>query len=184
DLLAGGKANLVVDDDVNRAPSGIRAGLGHLECFHDHALPCEGGIAVNDDGHHHVAELVLTTVLTRTHRTLDHRRDDFQVGGVERHRQVHFAAWCHDVGGETLVVFHVAGALVGRTTFKLAEQIAGVLAQDVHQYVQATTVRHTNDNFLHAIAANRKSTRLNSSHVKISYAVFCLKKKIPRFQSY
>src|SRR5690606_41130596 len=27
--------------------------------------------------------------------------------------------------------------------------------------------------------ADRKSTRLNSSHVKISYAVFCLKKKIP-----
>src|SRR5690606_41761979 len=26
-------------------------------------------------------------------------------------------------------------------------------------------------------ATNRKSTRLNSSHVKISYAVFCLKKK-------
>src|SRR5690606_40863620 len=26
-------------------------------------------------------------------------------------------------------------------------------------------------------AADRKSTRLNSSHVKISYAVFCLKKK-------
>src|SRR5436309_6556359 len=27
-------------------------------------------------------------------------------------------------------------------------------------------------------ALDRKSTRLNSSHVKISYAVFCLKKKI------
>src|SRR5690606_17533533 len=27
---------------------------------------------------------------------------------------------------------------------------------------------------------DRKSTRLNSSHVKISYAVFCLKKKKPR----
>src|SRR5690554_7177856 len=27
-------------------------------------------------------------------------------------------------------------------------------------------------------AADRKSTRLNSSHVRISYAVFCLKKKI------
>src|SRR5690606_41579679 len=26
-------------------------------------------------------------------------------------------------------------------------------------------------------ASDRKSTRLNSSHVKISYAVFCLKKK-------
>src|SRR5690606_40713492 len=28
-----------------------------------------------------------------------------------------------------------------------------------------------------AILKDRKSTRLNSSHVKISYAVFCLKKK-------
>src|SRR5690349_22549120 len=28
-----------------------------------------------------------------------------------------------------------------------------------------------------AAAADRKSTRLNSSHVEISYAVFCLKKK-------
>src|SRR3989442_4548247 len=27
------------------------------------------------------------------------------------------------------------------------------------------------------VAADRKSTRLNSSHVRISYAVFCLKKK-------
>src|SRR5690606_41665144 len=27
------------------------------------------------------------------------------------------------------------------------------------------------------VAVDRKSTRLNSSHVKISYAVFCLKKK-------
>src|SRR5690554_3713406 len=30
--------------------------------------------------------------------------------------------------------------------------------------------------FLHAVQ-DRKSTRLNSSHVRISYAVFCLKKK-------
>src|SRR5690349_23701249 len=28
-----------------------------------------------------------------------------------------------------------------------------------------------------AVAPDRKSTRLNSSHVEISYAVFCLKKK-------
>src|SRR5207302_10147291 len=30
---------------------------------------------------------------------------------------------------------------------------------------------------LYDMLADRKSTRLNSSHVKISYAVFCLKKK-------
>src|SRR5690606_39682384 len=31
--------------------------------------------------------------------------------------------------------------------------------------------------YLYCIWLDRKSTRLNSSHVKISYAVFCLKKK-------
>src|SRR5437773_9434858 len=33
------------------------------------------------------------------------------------------------------------------------------------------------DHFSRPGAADRKSTRLNSSHIKISYAVFCLKKK-------
>src|SRR5690606_41598323 len=37
----------------------------------------------------------------------------------------------------------------------------------------AHSVQHRDSNSL----ADRKSTRLNSSHVKISYAVFCLKKK-------
>src|SRR5690606_40117416 len=32
--------------------------------------------------------------------------------------------------------------------------------------------------FITLFRGDRKSTRLNSSHVKISYAVFCLKKKI------
>src|SRR5258708_21392047 len=31
------------------------------------------------------------------------------------------------------------------------------------------------------VSRDRKSTRLNSSHQIISYAVFCLKKKIPRY---
>src|SRR5690348_17761800 len=34
--------------------------------------------------------------------------------------------------------------------------------------------RHADD---HGVAGDRKSTRLNSSHPSISYAVFCLKKK-------
>src|SRR2546430_10131540 len=32
-----------------------------------------------------------------------------------------------------------------------------------------------------ALQEDRKSTRLNSSHSQISYAVFCLKKKITKF---
>src|SRR5690606_41852710 len=34
-----------------------------------------------------------------------------------------------------------------------------------------------------SVQQDRKSTRLNSSHVKISYAVFCLKKKIKQTNS-
>src|SRR5690606_42126616 len=39
------------------------------------------------------------------------------------------------------------------------------IARDPHAHIQAVG------------REDRKSTRLNSSHVKISYAVFCLKKK-------
>src|SRR5207249_9595521 len=43
----------------------------------------------------------------------------------------------------------------------------------------ALTARSTSCVQEHAISSSdRKSTRLNSSHVSISYAVFCLKKKI------
>src|SRR5689334_24503071 len=51
-----------------------------------------------------------------------------------------------------------------------------VLAVDVHQ---PFAFEHVIDLLLHLVAVrlDRKSTRLNSSHSSISYAVFCLKKK-------
>src|SRR5207302_9472391 len=41
------------------------------------------------------------------------------------------------------------------------------------------TVRRTDlqNAYVRPVISDRKSTRLNSNHVKISYAVFCLKKK-------
>src|SRR5947208_5373385 len=41
----------------------------------------------------------------------------------------------------------------------------------------AATDQHYVDRMIEMISADRKSTRLNSSHQIISYAVFCLKKK-------
>src|SRR5690625_6971501 len=41
------------------------------------------------------------------------------------------------------------------------------------------TLVETDENLEMQPALDRKSTRLNSSHVAISYAVFCLKKKTP-----
>src|SRR5699024_11753388 len=40
-------------------------------------------------------------------------------------------------------------------------------------------VELTAEEFSEIVNQDRKSTRLNSSHVSISYAVFCLKKKKP-----
>src|SRR5947209_9708556 len=44
-------------------------------------------------------------------------------------------------------------------------------------YVQRLRVK---DESSRVFRGDRKSTRLNSSHANISYAVFCLKKKTPR----
>src|SRR3712207_6964999 len=43
--------------------------------------------------------------------------------------------------------------------------------------IAATFYKHYNDILFSTWKRDRKSTRLNSSHANISYAVFCLKKK-------
>src|SRR5688572_31767657 len=50
-------------------------------------------------------------------------------------------------------------------------ELPGVAAQDLVEG------RNQGDRLLGLSARDRKSTRLNSSHSQISYAVFCLKKK-------
>src|SRR3712207_7985551 len=69
-----------------------------------------------------------------------------------------------------------------------AEALAGTILQSVPAEVRLLHVagRHAKPeprasleaaNFAVATWTDRKSTRLNSSHANISYAVFCLKKK-------
>src|SRR2546430_12332480 len=41
----------------------------------------------------------------------------------------------------------------------------------------ASRITHHASRITHHVSLDRKSTRLNSSHSQISYAVFCLKKK-------
>src|SRR5690606_41146454 len=54
-----------------------------------------------------------------------------------------------------------------------------VTAVGVYQGIRACLAHVFGDDRLEG-RRDRKSTRLNSSHVKISYAVFCLKKKIAK----
>src|SRR5690606_40235147 len=55
---------------------------------------------------------------------------------------------------------------------------ARVPAMDSDLEVRPTSETEGDPTAARSEGLDRKSTRLNSSHVKISYAVFCLKKKI------
>src|SRR5690625_6084300 len=59
----------------------------------------------------------------------------------------------------------------GRTIGSQTHQRGAQSSQCPHR-----THKPTSTNHLSVLPVNRKSTRLNSSHVAISYAVFCLKK--------
>src|SRR5688572_31542671 len=56
-----------------------------------------------------------------------------------------------------------------------AAQEAGISRQRAYRLLAGRSPRELLDNA--ELAGDRKSTRLNSSHSQISYAVFCLKKK-------
>src|SRR5699024_11361987 len=51
------------------------------------------------------------------------------------------------------------------------------LGDATHVQAQREIYQNRRQRLLSALTRDRKSTRLNSSHVSISYAVFCLKKK-------
>src|SRR5699024_12332190 len=65
------------------------------------------------------------------------------------------------------------------TLFRSCLHLAGIQMAECCQYIVQGDFR---TGVAHQLAVpDRKSTRLNSSHVSISYAVFCLKKKIERW---
>src|SRR5690242_21225908 len=51
------------------------------------------------------------------------------------------------------------------------------LPDETLNYVRSIAAMRTPPPAARAVQTDRKSTRLNSSHMSISYAVFCLKKK-------
>src|SRR5579872_7627488 len=70
---------------------------------------------------------------------------------------------------ELLSPFAIKHANLLRLDHEVRIDLLGEFALDLHGFVERT---HRGQPL-----EDRKSTRLNSSHVRISYAVFCLKKK-------
>ena len=66
---------------------------------------------------------------------------------------------------------------------RFSQPVNGVWDADIRKCVRPDKTSHLDSDTLYKAVrelADRKSTRLNSSHLVISYAVFCLKKKKTR----
>src|SRR5258708_35380017 len=75
---------------------------------------------------------------------------------------------------QALAIGH--GRIVATGTSAAMKKLAGDKAKLI-DLGGRTVIPGLTDGHIHGIRADRKSTRLNSSHQIISYAVFCLKKK-------
>ena len=152
--IGGREADLVVDDDVDRAAGVVAARLRQRQRLHHDALAGERRVAVDDDRQHGVALGVAAAVEARLDRAFDDRVDDLEVRRVERQAQVDRAARRRDVAREALVVLDVArGQVLRRGVVELGEQVLRHLAERVDEHVEAAAVRHADDDLLHALAA-------------------------------
>src|SRR5690625_5016815 len=101
--------------------------------------------------------------------------DNVQIGGAIVGRPPIRYVWSKKLAKfELQLVAHLNG-----TTFAAIMAALFVVVQIVDHFHGAvvTVLRDCADASVEPAVLDRKSTRLNSSHVAISYAVFCLKKK-------
>src|SRR5690349_23209871 len=84
------------------------------------------------------------------------------------------AFFVKDAGGRYVAVNE---SLVARHGLKSKSQVIGKCPRDICLGDFGRIPTEQDEKVLRSGRPDRKSTRLNSSHVEISYAVFCLKKK-------
>ena len=77
--FAGGKTNLVIEHNVQRATGPVGARLRHLKGLHDHALPGKGRVTMQHNGNHRITDRILSAILPSANGSLHHRRYDFKV---------------------------------------------------------------------------------------------------------
>src|SRR5690606_18432324 len=131
-----------------------------------------------------------TDLVGRVARQVPHQRDGVFVGGgigagrvgavPAHHAVVDETVLGGDLAGGQPVVPEATSAASRTTTSSPARCSSTAVVRPVIPAPAMTTSAVTSPasgGNSGATTPDRKSTRLNSSHVKISYAVFCLKKK-------
>src|SRR2546430_327679 len=97
---------------------------------------------------------------------------EFEVTGPDRNAFVQRVT-CNDVGALKPGQAQYSAILTDQGTF-VDDCLVYRFADRLMLVVNAANIAA---DWAHVVAQDRKSTRLNSSHSQISYAVFCLKKK-------
>ena len=143
---AGREADLVVDDDVDRAAGLVALQLGEVEGLLDDALADEGRVAVDEDRDDRQVR-VSQVLLLGAHDALQDAVGGLQVRGIGAHVDLGGQAIVEGVHApRTQVVLDVARSLdrVGHVVaFELVEDLRVGLACDVGEHVEAAAVRHT-----------------------------------------
>ena len=155
ELRAGGKADLIVDDEVDTATGVVPTDAGETEAFPDDALSSKGGIAVEQHRQHLfmlaqiVADRLVCTDLSKHHRI--HR---LKVRRVGNQRHMDFDAVKFTVGRGAEVIFHITRTAdifgVGRAARKFVEDDAIGFGHHIGEHVEAAAMRHAIDDFAHA----------------------------------
>ena len=167
--IRGGEANLVVNHNMKRAACAVAARLCQIQGFHHHALTGKCGIAMHLHRQNLLTRFIAAAILTRARGAFHHWIDNFQMRRVEREVQMHRTARRGHIAGEALVVFHVTGwQIINVLTLKLGKQIGWIFTQGVDQYVQATAVRHRNDDFLNTLRAAVLDQRVHCGNKALS----------------
>ena len=143
-----GEADLVVDDDVDRAARAVAVEAGEVHRLGDDALAGEGRVAVQQHRQDARVLAVADRVLLGADHALDDRVHELEVARVRGEAHADRLARVGLVrAARAEVVLHVARALVGRrvVALELREDLREGLADRVGEDVEPSPVRHAED---------------------------------------
>jgi len=149
----GGEADLVVDDDVNAAASGVVEEAVHLHALVDSTLSSEGGVSVKQDRAHLLPLLVVHVMLFSPDSAEDDGVDGFEVGRVGEESNCElFSVGILLCALSAPVVLDVSDGAphavepLWPSPLKLSEDFVLWSLHDVSQHVESASVGHTDDN--------------------------------------
>ena len=150
----GREADLIVDDEMNRAADAVSGEVGEIQGFGDHALSGEGGVSVEQQRQDAGAVVVAELALFRARLAEDERVDRLKVRGVRRQREMNAPSGEGAVGGGAEVILHIAGAALkfgfGRLAAELGEDGGEGFIHDIGEDIEASAVRHAEDDLFHS----------------------------------